>query len=82
MVIDFEPFIDAESVAKLLGITPRRVIEMARRGELPAHPLGRGKRRTWRFLMSEIIALLRARKPASSDMILLGSPRRQKEKSA
>ena len=82
MVIDFEPFIDAESVAKLLGITPRRVIQMARLGELPAHPLGRGIRRTWRFLMSEIVAFLRARKPASSDMILLGSPQRQKEKSA
>ena len=82
-----EPFVDAESVANLLAITRREVIDRARRGELPAHPLppgpvGRGERRKWRFRMSEIVAFMDARNPASSDMILLGSPRRQKEKSA
>jgi hypothetical protein len=30
-------------------LRPRRVLEMARRGEIPAYPLGQGKRRAWRF---------------------------------
>jgi hypothetical protein len=30
------------------------VLEMARAGEIPAHPIGRGKRKTWRFRLSEL----------------------------
>jgi hypothetical protein len=50
----FEPYVAAEPVAQLLSIKPRRVLEMARSGELPAHPIGKGRRRTWRFRLSEI----------------------------
>jgi Helix-turn-helix domain len=82
MALDFEPFVDAGTVAQFLGITPRRVIEMARKGELPAHPFGRGRRHTWRFRISKIAACMDARKPEGSDMLDLGSPRRHKEKSA
>ena len=49
----YEPFVDEHVVAHFLKITPRRVLEMARKGEIPAHPLGK-KRKTWRFRMSEI----------------------------
>jgi hypothetical protein len=31
---------------------------MARKGEIPAHPLGLGRRKTWRFRLSEIAAHL------------------------
>jgi hypothetical protein len=35
----FEPFVDEEVVARFLGIKKRRILEMARKGEIPAHVL-------------------------------------------
>ena len=52
---DFERFVDEQVVAEFLGIAPRRVLEMARKGEIPAHPIGE-LRKTWRFRISEIDA--------------------------
>jgi hypothetical protein len=49
----YEPFVDEHVVASFLGIEPRRVLEMARKGLVPAHPIG-GQRKTWRFRISEI----------------------------
>ncbi|SPE20797.1 DNA binding domain protein, excisionase family (modular protein) [Candidatus Sulfotelmatomonas gaucii] len=57
-----EPFVDATRAAKLLGIRPRRVLEMARAGQIPAYPLGTGARRTWRFRLSEICKAITARR--------------------
>lgn len=51
-----EGFVDAAKAAEFLTLRPRRVLEMARDGKLPAHPLGSGRRKTWRFLLSEIAA--------------------------
>ena len=51
----FEPFVDEHVVASFLGIAPRRVLEMARKKLIPAHPIG-GQRKTWRFRISEIDA--------------------------
>jgi hypothetical protein len=56
---DFEPFVDETVIADFLGIKPRRVLEMARRRELPCHPIG-GVRKTWRFRVSEIDAHFRS----------------------
>ena len=49
----FERFVDEHVIASFLGITARRVLEMARSGKLPAHPLGH-ERKTWRFRLSEV----------------------------
>jgi hypothetical protein len=49
-----EPFVDADTVAAFLALRPRRILELARVGCLPAHPIGLGARRTWRFLLSEV----------------------------
>lgn len=49
----FEPFVDEHVVAQFLHLTPRRVLELTRKGELPAHPIG-NVRKTWRFRLSEI----------------------------
>jgi excisionase family DNA binding protein len=49
-----EPYVGPDEAAKFLGITRLRVIRMARSGELPAHPLGTGKRRQWRLKLSEL----------------------------
>jgi hypothetical protein len=54
-VRSFEPFVDELVVARFLQLTPRRVLEMARKNEIPAHPIGH-TRKTWRFRMSEIDA--------------------------
>ena len=43
-----EPFVDGARAAEFLSLKPRRVLELARRGEVPAHPLGHGLRRVWR----------------------------------
>ena len=48
-----ERFVDEHVVAAFLNITPRRVVEMARNAELPAHPIGH-ERKTWRFRLSEV----------------------------
>jgi hypothetical protein len=57
-----EPFVDATRAAEFLGIKPRRVLEMARLGQVPAYPLGTGARRTWRFRLSEICKAICARR--------------------
>jgi excisionase family DNA binding protein len=49
-----EPFVDDIEAAKFLKVTPRRIKQMARNGEIPAYPLGLGQRKTWRFRLSEI----------------------------
>jgi hypothetical protein len=57
-----EPFVDAERASEFLGLRPRRILEMARAGDLPAYPIGRGIRRTWRFRISEICKAVAARR--------------------
>jgi hypothetical protein len=54
----FEGFVDADEAGRFLSLPRRRVLDMVRSRELPAHPLGSGKRKTWRFLLSELAAAL------------------------
>jgi len=49
-----EYFVGAEEAAKYLQLTTRRVKELARAGAIPAHPIGDGGRKVWRFLLSEL----------------------------
>ena len=51
-----EPFVDADEAGKFLSLPRRRVLDLARAGKLPAHPIGDGARRVWRFRLSEIAA--------------------------
>ena len=51
-----ESFVDADEAAKLLSLNRRRILELARAGKLPGHPIGDGTRRVWRFRLSEIAA--------------------------
>jgi hypothetical protein len=48
---EIEPFVDGARAAEFLSFTRRRVLEMARSGEIPAHPIWHGRRKTWRFLL-------------------------------
>lgn len=60
---NIEPFVAADTAAEFLCITRRRVLEMARAGEIPAHPIGHGKRKQWRFRLSELADAFVAKRP-------------------
>ena len=49
-----EPFVDATRAAVHLSVTRRYLLDRARRGEVPAYPWGAGKRKIWRFRLSEL----------------------------
>lgn len=49
-----EPYASPEEAAEFLKTNRLKIIRMARSGSLPAHPLGTGKRRRWRFKLSEL----------------------------
>jgi hypothetical protein len=47
--------LDANEAAAILRMDSRTLICWARLGHIPAHPLGEGKRRLWRFIEQEIL---------------------------
>jgi hypothetical protein len=49
-----EPFVDSVRAAAFLTMSPKTVLKLARKGDLPAHPIGQGVRRMWRFRLSEL----------------------------
>jgi hypothetical protein len=93
--IQFEPYVDASAVAQFLCITRRQVLELARAGKIPAHPLLGSRRKVWRFKLSEVDAAVpsgtRKPPPSREDGALaegipprkmpVGSPRSQRRKS-
>jgi excisionase family DNA binding protein len=46
---------DSEEAAEYLRLEKRLVTEWARKGYIPAHPLGEGRRKIWRFLEHELV---------------------------
>ena len=56
--MEIEPFVDATKAAEFLQLRPRRVLALARRGLIPAYPVGNGSRRVWRFRLSELASSL------------------------
>jgi excisionase family DNA binding protein len=50
----FEQYVSPEDAAAFLKVNRLKIIRMARSGSVPAHPLGTGKRRQWRFKLSEL----------------------------
>jgi hypothetical protein len=57
-----ERFVDADEAAQFLSLTRRRVLDLARVGQLPSHPIGHGTRRTRLFRLSEIARKIEATK--------------------
>jgi len=55
--------VDASKAAEFLCVTRRRVLEMARTGYIPAHSIGIGKRKTWRFRLAEVAEAIAAEMP-------------------
>jgi hypothetical protein len=56
-----EHYVGAAEAALFLSLHPRTLKKMARQGDVPAHPLGNGERRVWRFLLSELDVWMRER---------------------
>lgn len=54
---EIEPLVSTDAAAEFLQVSPRRVLELARRGVLPGYPLGSGPRHLWRFRLSELARL-------------------------
>ena len=50
MDISFERLLDSQEAAKLLNIHPKTIVQMARRGEIPAMRIGK----FWRFRASAL----------------------------
>lgn len=46
--------LDPEEAAEYLRLDKRTVTEWARKGYIPAHPLGEGRRKFWRFFEHEL----------------------------
>ena len=67
MYIEQFVFVDAKKAAEFLNLRRRRLLELAREGSIPAHPIGDGQRRVWRFRLSEIASALAARTVECSD---------------
>jgi len=55
-----EYFVDADEAALFIKLDRRTVLQWARDGRIPAHPLDPGAaRKDWRFLLSELDTWLR-----------------------
>ncbi len=50
----FEHFVTAQEASRLLSVHPKTLERWARCGHVPAHPIGYGARKQWRFLLSEL----------------------------
>jgi hypothetical protein len=56
---DLEPYVSADAVAAHLSVRRRVVLNLARSGRIPAHPLDpNADKKIWRFKLSEIDAVL------------------------
>lgn len=65
--MEIEPFVDATKAAEFMNLRPRRLLQLAREGSIPAYPVGDGQRRVWRFRLSEIASALATRAVKCSD---------------
>jgi excisionase family DNA binding protein len=57
----------ANEAAAYLKISPRTLLLWARQGKIPAHKLSGSHRCVWRFLMSELDAMLGVSSAGSAD---------------
>jgi predicted DNA-binding transcriptional regulator AlpA len=49
-----ESYVDAERAAAFLAMSRKTLLAFARKGHVPAHPIGQGPRKIWRFRLSEL----------------------------
>ena len=51
-----EPYVDATRAATFLSMSRKTLLNLARTGQIPGHPIGERKRRIWRFRLKELAA--------------------------
>jgi hypothetical protein len=77
-----EHFVDADKAAEFLSLSRKHILKLAILGVIPAHPLGLGQRKTWRFLLSELRDWMLGNRTGASSIkgtgrtITSGSPRK------
>lgn len=72
----FEPFVDAGRAALFLSMPRTTVLGLARAGKIPAHGIpGKGRKKSWRFRISELDLWMQTEVISSSDQGL--SPERK-----
>jgi len=57
--------LDAHEAAQILRMDRRTLVRWARLGQVPAHPMGEGKRKLWRFVEHELLQWVEARRISS-----------------
>ena len=55
--------LDAAEAAAIIRMDSRTLVRWARLGYVPAHPMGEGKKKLWRFLEHELLDWLVDRSP-------------------
>jgi excisionase family DNA binding protein len=72
-----EPFLSPDEAAAFLGgMNPHTITRWAREGQIPAYPMGEGKRRLWRFRASDLTKWMISRSEYSIPVDLLTVPGR------
>jgi predicted site-specific integrase-resolvase len=59
---------DVRAAAAFLGLNEKTITRWARQGYLPAHPLGEGKRKFWRFFEIELTAWITAKRNSQESL--------------
>ena len=59
------PLLNPAQAAKILQMDRRTLVYWARRGYVPAHPMGEGKRKMWRFVESELVEWVKEQRNGS-----------------
>jgi excisionase family DNA binding protein len=62
-----EPYIEAGRAADYLSISRKTLLKKARSGRLPAHPIGDGRKKMWRFRVSELDHWMQTEVTSGSD---------------
>ena len=63
-----EPFVSADRAAAFLDMPRKTLLGLARRGRIPAHGIpGKGRRKAWRFRISELDHWMRTAVTLASD---------------
>jgi len=62
-----EPYIEAAQAAAYLSMSRKTLLKKARAGRLPGHPLGEGRRKMWRFRLSELDRWMQTEVTSGSD---------------
>ena len=67
--VEPEHYVSSDEAASFLKLNLRTVQRLAREGTIPAHPFGERSRKTWRFLLSELDAWMKAKVNCSSSSV-------------